>query len=266
MKIQFLSDIHLEFNYSNYNMKFSDESDMVIICGDICPMYIIEAWNMLFNEIKRYNKPVYYIPGNHDFYRSTIDSVINSLKQKQKEIPNFFLVNDDLYTLPDNNTLLFGGTMWSDFNMVPINPFDPNHESLYKTFNDYLCDFTYIRNNDGFNLTPKDCKKLCIDFKNKLKHMFETHIKQPILVCTHFACHPKSIHPKYKDNILNPYFITDCSEFFEYPNLIGWLHGHTHASLNYTINNKFVKCNPRGIMKSEFIENGKFDSNLIIEL
>ncbi len=260
MKIQLMSDLHVEFNgkFSLNFFEFSDKCDAVIICGDTMPLKDLYTWSLIFDKIKKYGKDVYYVLGNHDYYRCKFDQANKFIKNK--EISNFHLLIDEAISLSDNKTILFGGTMWSDFNLVK----DKVKINKIKAKNN-ISDFHMITYKKDKLLSPDDCARRCRIFKKKLKKALETYKDKQILVATHFACHERSIADKFINNDLNPYFVTDCSEFFEQENnIIGWVHGHTHYSVDYTINGKFIKCNPYGIKQNDKHET--FQKELILNI
>ena len=70
--------------------------------------------------------------------------------------------------------------------------------------------------------------------------------KKPKIVVTHFGCHPNSIDEKYKGNILNRYFINNCSKTIKKIKPKFWIHGHTHSPADYVIDDTRIICNPLG--------------------
>jgi predicted MPP superfamily phosphohydrolase len=117
MKFAWLTDIHLNFIEDVSRQKFyqeivNTECDGVLMSGDIA-----EAPNLIdiLNEMARYiNKPIYFVLGNHDYYRGQISEVHDAMTALTKE-------HDKLFWLPaagmqklDNNTFLIGQDGWAD--------------------------------------------------------------------------------------------------------------------------------------------------------
>jgi len=267
MKIQILSDLHYEFFPSKEEIfahnYFNNDSDMIFLAGDICVFHQKEYWNYIFDMIYNYNKPVYYVCGNHEYYQSDI----NKGFPFQTVPSNFHHLNNSLVNI-GNDYKLFGGTMWSDFNLYEKKesfkfgePF--NLKTFLRRIKYQISDFNVIHKDNKLFL-PKDCRNNCLDFKKKLNNVLDEH--ENVIVLTHFCCHPNSIHMKYSGAEINPYFTTNCEKLIKHENLVGWIHGHTHSCFNYKIDEKFVICNPRGYYHKDYFENSQFESNYFLEL
>jgi len=117
MKLAWLTDIHLNFIDDVVCQKFYQEiidtaCDGVLISGDIA-----EAPSLvdILNEMANYvNKPIYFILGNHDYYKGQINEVRDAMTRLTKE-------NNKLFWLPaskmqnlDNDTFLIGQDGWAD--------------------------------------------------------------------------------------------------------------------------------------------------------
>ncbi|MFC3909149.1 metallophosphoesterase [Legionella dresdenensis] len=82
MKLAWLTDVHLNFLDADERKKFYQEiintkCDGVLISGDIAEAPSIK--NILTAFATLIKKPIYYILGNHDFYRGQIDAVRNEM-------------------------------------------------------------------------------------------------------------------------------------------------------------------------------------------
>src|SRR5258706_15569294 len=111
MQYAWLTDIHLNFLDDEARQKFYQEivntkCDGVLISGDIAEAPCLAD---ILNEMANYiDKPIYFILGNHDYYRGQVDEVRNAMTALTKE-------NDNLFWLPasgiqklDNDTFLLG--------------------------------------------------------------------------------------------------------------------------------------------------------------
>jgi predicted phosphohydrolase len=117
MKLVWLTDIHLNFLKSNARQKFyheiiSTDCDAVLISGDIAeaPCLIDIMTEMAVHIIK----PIYFILGNHDYYRGKIHEVrdaLTSLSKTNKQL--FWLPASGIQQL-DSNTALLGQDGWAD--------------------------------------------------------------------------------------------------------------------------------------------------------
>ena len=117
MNLAWLTDIHLNFLKENNRHKFYQKiveahCDAVLITGDIAEGPSIEG--LLTEMADAVKKPIYFILGNHDYYREDIDTVKNAMTALTQE-------NKGLLWLPaagiqhlGNHTILLGQDGWAD--------------------------------------------------------------------------------------------------------------------------------------------------------
>jgi Icc-related predicted phosphoesterase len=94
------------------------------------------------------------------------------------------------------------------------------------------------------------------------KAFLEKEVDKDCIVVTHFVPTYLSMHPQYKGNYVNSFFITEMYNFIDVREPKMWIHGHTHSPFDYMINKTRVICNPLGYLG----ENPNFNSNLIVEV
>ena len=72
MYIQLASDLHLNCN-NNYSINkylvINNNSNILILNGDICSVYEYDKLVDFFNKIKDSYKHIIYVPGNHEYYK-----------------------------------------------------------------------------------------------------------------------------------------------------------------------------------------------------
>lgn len=117
MKLAWLTDIHLNFlddiERENFYQKIIDsQSDGVLISGDIAEAPSVG--DILTEMAKYIKKPIYFVLGNHDYYRGQVTKVRDEMIALTKK-------NDNLFWLPasgsqklNNNTFLIGQDGWAD--------------------------------------------------------------------------------------------------------------------------------------------------------
>jgi Icc protein len=98
MKIAFCSDWHLNFADKSRknelaNKIIASNCDLVLVAGDIAESNSLE--NELAYIIKRYEKPTYFVLGNHDYYRG-------SFVFTKQEAANIAARYQNLHYLPAN--------------------------------------------------------------------------------------------------------------------------------------------------------------------
>jgi predicted MPP superfamily phosphohydrolase len=117
MQYAWLTDIHLNFIDDVARQKFYQEivntkCDGVLISGDIAEATCVVD---ILNEMVKYiDRPIYFVLGNHDYYRGQIQEVHDTMTELTRH-------NDKLFWLPaagiqklDNNTFLLGQDGWAD--------------------------------------------------------------------------------------------------------------------------------------------------------
>jgi len=117
MKLAWLTDVHLNFLDADERKKFYQEiintkCDGVLISGDIAEAPSIK--NILTELATVIKKPIYYILGNHDFYRGQIDAVRNEMTALTESNEYLFWLPASMVMQLDNDTLLVGQDGWAD--------------------------------------------------------------------------------------------------------------------------------------------------------
>jgi predicted phosphohydrolase len=258
MKFHLMSDIHLEF--ANLVLP-GDPDGILLLAGDICvakrPSDAVRFFEL---ETAKYKK-TYYIMGNHEHYGY---GEWNNSPRVLKELvsgTNVQFLDKEWLNL-DDNLVLWGGTLWTNM--------DNNNPIVIHTAKYGMNDYRMI-NRDGHVLYPADTMLEFDLALASLKNCVEANPGKKILVMSHMAPSSKSCHPRYgKDNPLNYAYYSDLDDFIlDNQSIVAWVHGHTHASHNYTIGETRVMCNPRGYapaQRPDQPENADFNINFTFEV
>lgn len=244
MKIGFMSDSHSE-TYSkkeNDAMKSrlarqvkEEKPDVIIHAGDLYGTIVDNALAEFAEPIREHsNAPIIFVPGNHEFWDSSMDKHV--VEEANDEIDNnTFILQDE--SLVIDGIKFLGSTLWTDGNFGR------------EVYPDELQfgDFVFVKskrfNSDMFSFD--DFKKEHARSRNWLGHEL-THADDPCVVVTHHLPSMRSIDTKYKDHWLTPLFASNMDEFIMKHEPLLWIHGHTHAPVDYKIGKTRVVCNPRG--------------------
>lgn len=247
MKLQIVSDLHLEFDGPGSMFDMPVTGDVLILAGDIgvaCKpsyLYLLEEW------ADRYTA-VIYIAGNHEYYNSDVNKVDTQLYNWALTVPNMYVLQNDFIDV--NGVTFIGSTLWSDLS----NPLAAIHA------NSDMNDFKLIR-----KLTRKFKAENATDLhRNSVKYIQDAlnKIEGPKVVVTHHAPTFRSIHPRYAGDLLNAAYATDLENLVVKADL--WVHGHMHHSIDEKIENCRVLCNPRGY--SGYALNPDFKPGLVHEI
>ena len=250
MKIQFCSDLHLEFKD---NKNFLRENpivpvgDILLLAGDIVPFTVMDDHDDFFDFVSDNFKQAYWIPGNHEYYYS--DIAVKPFSFQEKIRSNVSLVNN--VAISESNVKFIFSTMWSK-----IRPAD------MRTIQQSMSDFKVIKKNEGI-FNPQDFNELhnlCLAFiSDQLKI---NNIDKTIVVTHHiptFLNYPE----KYKGDILNDAFAVELFDLIEGSKADAWIYGHNHFNQpNFRIGSTNLLTNQLGYVK--FGENTGFSHNNLI--
>lgn len=256
MRIRVCSDLHVDVNKTldfGFNEKINNV-DLTIIAGDIAGDYQNE---ICYLSVLNTEKPVVCVGGNHLGYNYTLrgdrildpfnGTKVDSIERLQKEFqgPIHYLENDHIII---NNKIIFGGTMYTDFNLY-------GRQALSRQVAEQgMNDFRYVYTFDGENFRPVNSEDYISWFNlfiNQLKETVKIAKEKDldIIVVTHFAPSPKSISRKYMSTYkeLNPAYCSDLEQFILNNSRIKlWCHGHMHDWFDYKIGQCRVVCAPYG--------------------
>jgi predicted phosphohydrolase len=92
MKLTWITDVHLNFLEKDeridfYHTLIATNSDGVMISGDIAEATSIEH---ILKEMATIQKPIYFVLGNHDYYRGSINDLRNTMIFITKDEPFLF--------------------------------------------------------------------------------------------------------------------------------------------------------------------------------
>src|SRR5579872_1630492 len=134
IRLQILSDCHLEFNNYIYEIPETD-ADIICLLGDIGVGLSAYKWAIKQSELL--NKDIVMINGNHELYNNDL-SLYEQAYDYTKGTKVHFLEND-IFIYKDYRFL--GCTLWSDFEAY--GPVAKTHALLSAP--KYISDYSYIR-------------------------------------------------------------------------------------------------------------------------
>lgn len=247
MKLHILSDLHTEF--ADFDPPETD-ADIVVLAGDIGTGAAGIEWAARqFGE-----KPVVYVPGNHEYY----DHDIGIMEELKSAAPaNIHVLNRNSYE--SGGVRFLGTTLWTDFRLSGEGEAWFARQRAKRSMED----FTAIRH-DGRRFTPEDSVRLHEESKAWLVSELGNTFGGSTVVVTHHLPATPSIASRYRNDPLNPAFASRLDHVIEKYRPDLWIHGHTHIPCDYTIYETRVVCNPRGY-PSELFGRG-FRPGLVVEV
>jgi Icc-related predicted phosphoesterase len=236
MKIQILSDQHLEFekNQNYFVNNCHSRADTLIIAGDFCNHNSPIRYNYINNHVLPKWKNTIMIPGNHEFYGSHVNdewfgvkdkiydggkgSKVHYLNNGVVEIDGFYFVCSTLWS-------------WAGYD---------NASQVQHMMNDYreISGLTVDRLNEYHKINRDFLQDAMMSIPNG---------KRCVMI-THHVPSFNLIGARWRGNNLNEAFSADMDTFIMmYGDKIShWIHGHSHDFLDRTLSGiRFIR-NPMG--------------------
>lgn len=234
-KIAWVSDIHLNFVEFKGFEKFINliqeiSPDMLLIGGDIAEASDVSSYLQRLEQ--SIDLPIYFVLGNHDFYRGSLSKVRKEVCEISRASDRLFFLDDFSYVELTKDVALVGHSGWADGRLG-------NYNKSQLMLNDYV----FIEEFRGLTKTQRlqKLKELGDIAAFQLKEKIETALKhyKKLLCLTHIPPFRESCWYKGKisdDNYL-PHFA--CKVAGEAIRLIMQsqpdsfltiLCGHTHSS------------------------------------
>lgn len=254
MKIQYASDLHLEFG-SNYvylsGNRLLPVGEVLVLAGDIGYLgdesYIRHSfWDWASDNFDR----VIVIPGNHELYHSfDINELSNGWELEIRH--NIKYVYNSVISL-DDKTDLIATTLWSA--IPPRNAYFIEQR---------VNDFHRIRNGETrltwerFNEEHYRCKQFMEDSMTACK-------AQNIIVASHHVPSYELIPDEFKGSAINGAFAVEFGDFIADSRINYWIYGHSHRNISKTIGTTQCVSNQLGYVHQG--EHLSFLQDAVIEI
>jgi predicted phosphodiesterase len=242
MKIQILSDLHLEGGISYLLNDFKPVGDVLVLAGDITSARAKGQIDKVFGQVKI---PVIYVLGNHEYYggldqRLEFDRYVEWVK----DFPNFHVVDGESVkiTVGDETIYFVGSTYWSE--VSPLEELDVKR---------CIADFSAMNNrsvamHNGAHMWAKGMVPVLVD---------GVRLNDPdakIVVVTHFPPSYQAQEERFKGrgSALSSYFYNNEDLLVERVNPNLWVYGHTHGNLKFKCGDVPVVTNQMGYMSGNF--------------
>ena len=252
MKIQYCSDLHLEFPKNKLFLKHNPlkvEGDILILAGDILLFKDINEYKYFFDFLSESFKYTYWVPGNHEYYYSDISERSNSFSEQIRE--NVFLVNN-VSVIHDDTKFIFS-TLWSKISLQ-------NEWQIQKG----LTDFRVIKK-DSSIFTPYEYNVLHQNSIDFIEKELSQNKHDKTVVVTHHVPTFMNYPEQYKGSVLNEAFATELFDLIENSSITYWIYGHSHENISdFTIGKTKLVTNQLGYVS--YGENRNFDTGRYFEI
>lgn len=258
MKLWIISDLHLEVQNVPFPKSAPRGADAIVIAGDFCSIVDIRRWSK--SIIDRYNLPILFVPGNHEYYNS--GSGNRSIMRDRKLLRALHNESNDwrkgFYVL-DNGGAIFpgvriiGATLWTDMKLGLKDPEEMpwrlrDAESL-------IPDFRNIDLRYGTPFTPSEAMQLNQKSAEFLKWVIDEPFSGTTVIVTHHLPHPDCT-PDIYDGHEGGFLYANSADVFEgvfnsenAPAL--WICGHAHQAIDVQVGKTRIVSNPYGYKATE---------------
>ena len=255
MKIQYMSDLHLEFTENLHYIKtkpFQPVGEILVLAGDTFYLRDTIAPQMKFwNWASDHYRQVILVPGNHEYYNNgDVTERGNSWQWMFR--PNVGYYQNKVLRIDDTDFIIT--TLWSKI---------PEQDMFYvmRGMNDFRQILT-----DGRRFTPDDFNmehQKCLNF---LKQAVNQSTAKHIVAVTHHLPTLSVVSAQHKGSVLNSAFATELGHYIAESPIDAWIYGHSHTNIDTIIGNTKIISNQLGyVCFNEHLKNG-FDSSKIIEI
>ena len=204
--LQYVSDLHLE---KGFKRNIIPKKPNLILGGDIGYVFKKSYEEFLLYKISPNFEKVFILSGNHEYdtFKNNFSIVDDQIENICSKRNNLIYLQKKSYQLSEEyNINLIGCTLWSS---LP--------KSKLALHNDHKL---WISN---------------LLFENPhINYVVATHH------CPLFECINSQKYP-----ICN-YFVSDQSKLVSMPNVVKWIHGHSHRNVDFLYKNKWIVINQYG--------------------
>lgn len=273
MKIQLLSDIHLEAEPA-WRAVPAPGADLLVLAGDIGSYQSGSALtkngdlDFGLGQFANWPVPVVFVPGNHEYDALDFDETHARLQATCARLGIQWLERQ-VIALPmldqhGRPIRLIGTTLWSDFDALagaqPLTLQLKAREKAFRAANFYLRKMGAVRLGQDFLAEPM--RELALQCQAWLRAELAKPFDGTTVVVTHFAPSLHSADPRYGMTPGTAGFCNTLDDLLPLAQL--WLHGHLHAPSDYVHKGCRVVANPRGYARKN--EQAKFHPTLLIDV
>lgn len=253
MKLHIISDLHIErWKFEDYEQP---DCDAIALVGDIGPGFMGLEWA---NRMLKGSIPVFYVPGNHEYYGEPFSVHDARLDFRAKELGIELLQNRAVEHM---GVRFIGSTMWTDFDLYG------NQVLALSQADRVMSDYKVIDIDADEGFSGQIKPYMILDEHKFARKFIEAELADPFdgktVVLTHHAPSELSVGAEYKGSPFSPFYASRLENLMLDHNIALWCHGHIHSSSDYMIGDTRIIANPRGSDRSP---NPTFDSKLVIEI
>ena len=260
MKIQFVSDLHLEFPQNRtWLAKHPLEvtGDILLIAGDTAYLDVPDSGQDNYSGYEFWDwasehyEQVIVCFGNHEFYGYYDLATMPDGYSKQIR-PNVHAYYNSVVHLGDTDIIV--STLWS--HIEPYNAYITEHG---------VSDFHRIKykgfrlSSDHFNSEHERCLRF-------VKQAVEESEAKTKIVLTHHVPTQLCTAAEFRDSSINGAFTVELGDYIADSGIDYWIYGHSHRNIDAQIGKTKIISNQLGyVSHGEYLTNG-FDKGRLIQV
>lgn len=231
MRLQILSDLHLEFG--DFDLPATD-ADVLVLAGDIHTKLHGIHW---IKERAPKDIPIIYIAGNHEFYGERHPRLLDKIKSTARGSNVHVLENEGVSI---DGYHFFGCTLWTDMALH-------GDAMLGSLASMAMNDYSRIR--DSYRYRKLSPSYTATEHKQSvaaIERFLARNDPQKTIVVTHHApsIHSLPDHRRYEP--ISAAYASNLESIISAHAPTLWIHGHIHTSQDYPIGRTRILSNPRG--------------------
>lgn len=252
LKIQYASDLHLEFPANKEFLKrhpLQPVGDVLILAGDIVPFALMDKHKDFFSYVSDKFETTYWLPGNHEYYHFDIAEKSELLNEGIRS--NVFLVNNT--SVVHEHVKLVFSTLWSRIS--------PGYQwQIERSLNDF-----HVIKHKGFRFSAEQYNQLHTESLAFIQNELNTKQNGQTAVFTHHCPTFLNYPEQYKGDVLNEAFAVELHDLIEASEMACWVYGHHHTNTpDFSIGNTKLITNQLGYVQRN--EHQLFETNKVIEI
>lgn len=235
MKIQYASDLHLEFHDNAVFIArnpFKVAGDVLVLAGDTLPLREFDSYKQhrFFDWCSEHYRETFLVPGNHEYYRDDIAKYPDTWRKEIRK--NVAMYENACIRVDDTDLIL--STLWSH---IPM--------SKWQTLKEGMNDFSLIKyNGKPFTATPYNMlhERDLAFIKEAVSKSTATHK----VVVSHHVPSYLLVAKEFKGSSLESGFTVDLTDYIASSGIDLWVYGHSHRSIEKVIGNTRMASNQVG--------------------
>ena len=281
VKIQYCSDIHLEFleQFSMSKTNFEDiitpgVSPYLVLAGNIGQPHL-SLFRLFFEWCSQNWTGVYYVTGNHEYYSNespleSMDCIESAIGKQLVDLKNVHWLclgcpgGSMSRDISGSDITIIGTTLWTNID-------DEIENNARMAIMDYrLIGSPHLHPKKGVQMIqPYEVSVLHMLHKQNLANEIRAVHKRgcKIIVVTHHIPSYKLIAPRYASSKLKSCFASHSDDLIKLPGVVAWVYGNTHDNRETWIDKCLCVVNTVGYpgeKKQPSVKNASIDLDTLL--